>query len=328
MQSVPERTGKMYQDARLLPCYPTGFIRIFMANPFSTYGRLAQALPPAVGKSFYVVPSGSTLYSALSEQFPVDEDGVVRVYTDIASAISSCVTGRGDQIGIMPGTFTISTALAMSKSNVRLIGLGAPGTTILTASASDIIDLTGDGCEIANITFNLASTKIAIDMQGADYSNIHDCVFLSAVGGTASHFIFMNTTACNYNQIHDNRFISNLVVAGGAITQTSHITGLGIGNVIEHNVFVAGRVTTANAGAVTAGVVFAAAADAGNVVRWNSFTEFNGATFTAGINYGTTALGGSVMAYDNNLMLATAANAVVDGSNAANFANNIASGTV
>lgn len=299
-----------------------------MANPFSTYGRLAQALPPVVGKSFYVAPSGSTLFSALSEQFPVDEDGVVRVYTDIASAITSCVSGRGDVINVLPGTFTISTALAMSKNNVKLVAVGNLGTTVLTGSASDIIDLTGDGCEISGFTFNLASTKIAIDMEGADYSNIHDNVFLSAVGGAASHFIRMATTACNYNWIHDNRFISNLVVAGGAITQTSHITGLGIGNVIEHNVFVAGRVTTANAGAVTNGIVFAAAADAGNLVRWNSFTEFNGATFTAGINYGTTALGGSVMAYDNNLMLATAANAIVNGSNAGEFANNIASGTV
>ncbi len=165
-------------------------------------------------------------------------------------------------------------------------------------------------------------------MAGADGCDIHDNVFTSAVGGAASHFIQMLTTACNYNNIYDNRFISNLDVAAGAITQTSHITGLGIGNVIEDNTFVAGRVTTANAGAVTAGVIFAAAADAGNVVRRNEFTEFNGATFTAGVNYGTTAVAGSVMCTANNFMLATAANAVVPGSNAAEFANNIASGTV
>lgn len=299
-----------------------------MRNLFSKYGRVAKPAPIASGKAFYVVPSGSTLQAELSFMFPNDEEGVSRVFTTIASALSNCVAGRGDYIYVMPGTYTISTALVASVNDVHIIALGTPGTTILTGSAADVIDLTGDGVEIAGFQFNLASTKICIDMQGADGCRIHDNVFLSAVGGAGSNFISMNTTVCKYNQIYNNQFISNLVVSGGAITQAAHITGLGIGNVIEHNVFVAGRVTTANAGAVTAGVVFAAAADAGNLVRHNSFTEFNGATFTAGVNYGTTALGGSVMCYDNNFMLATAANAVVPGSNAGSFANNIADGTV
>jgi len=263
--------------------------------------------------------------------FPVDEDGVVRVYSgnsSIATALAQCVAGRGDVIYVTPGTYTISTAIAASVNDVHFTALGSPGSVILTASAADIFDVTGDGIEISGFRMNLATTKIAIDMVGADSCNIHDNVFLSAVGGAASHFILMETTACNYNWIHENRFISNLVVSGGAITQTSHVTGLGIGNIIEHNIFVAGRVTTANTGTVTAGVIFAAAADAGNVVRGNTFTEFNGGIFTAGINYGTTALGGSVIAVENNLMLATNTNAIVPGSNAAEFANNIASGTV
>ena len=297
-------------------------------NQFSKYGRSAQPLPLGSGKSFYVVPSGSALITELQTMFPVDEGGVVKVYTDIASAISAAVADRGDKIYLLPGTYTISTALAMSKADVSLIGLGTPGSVILAGSAADVIDLTADGVEIANVRIAIATTKIGIDMAGADGCRIHDCTFTSAVGGAASHFIRMATTACNYNKIYDNQFISNLVVTGGAITQTSHITGLGIGNVIERNTFVAGRVSTANAGAVTAGIVFAAAADAGNVIRENEFTEFNGATFTTGVDYGTTALGGSVLCTRNNFMLATAANAVVPGSNAGEFANNIASGTV
>lgn len=298
------------------------------ANAFSTFGRLAKPLSPATGKTFFVAPSGSTLIPALQDMYPVDEDGVTRVYTDIDSAINNCVANRNDYIYVLPGAYTITTALGMDVDGVHLIGLGGPGAARLTGSAADVMDLTADDCEIANLTITIASTKKGIDMVGADRANIHDCIFLSSVGGAASHFIHMNTTVCNYNWVHDNRFITNAVVSGGAITQTSHITGLGIGNIIEHNVFVAGRVTTDNAAAVTTGVLFAAAADAGNLVRHNSFTEFNGATFTAGVDYGTTALGGSVMCYDNNFMLATAANAVVNGSNAANFANNIASGTV
>lgn len=292
------------------------------------YGRLAKVMPPATGKAFYVVPSGSALIPDLQDLFVGDQDAISRVYTDIDTAIGSCVAGRGDYVYVLPGTYTITTAIAMDVNDVHLVGLGGQNMAIITGSGADCIDLTADGCEVTGFTFNLATTKKVIDMVGADRNWIHDNVFLSAVGGAASHFIHMNTTVCNYNRINDNRFLSNLVVAGGAITQTSHITGLGIGNVIEHNMFMAGRVTTANAGAVTTGVLFAAAADAGNLVRWNTFTEFNGATFTAGVDYGTTALGGSVIAVDNNLMLATAANAIVPGSNAAEFANNIASGTV
>jgi hypothetical protein len=216
----------------------------------------------------------------------------------------------------------------MSKDDVHLIALGSQGTTVLTGSSSDVIDLTGDGCEISGFQINIASTKIGLDMAGADGSSIHDNVFQSSVGGTASHFIRMATTACNFNRIYDNRFHTNLDVSSGSVTQTSHITNFGSGNLIEHNVFIAGRQTTANAGAVTTGVLCNTAADAGNIVRWNTFMEFNGATFTAGIDYGTTAVSGSMIQVENNFVLATAANAVVNGSNPAGFGSNIANGTV
>lgn len=298
-------------------------------NPFSKYGRLTRVLPgtPA-GKTFIVVPSGSALIPELQDQFPMDEDGVVRVYTDLATAVAAVTSARGDVVLVMPGAYTISTVVSSSANDWKLIGLGTPGEAMLTGSSASILTLTGDGVEVANIGFTIATTKKAITLTGADNCKIHDNLFLSSVGGAASHFIHMLTTVCNYNHIYDNRFISNLVVSGGAITQTSHITGLGIGNIIEHNLFVAGRVTTANNGIVTDGVVFAAAADAGNMVRHNTFTEFNGGVFTGGVTYGTTALGGSVICVENNFMLATAANAVVPGANAGEFANNIASGTV
>lgn len=294
----------------------------------SNYGQIATYLPLGLGKTFFVAPLSSALYADIQARFVSDLDGVPRLYTTIAAALAACVSGRGDKIFVLPGSYTIATAIAVSISDVSIIGLGTTGQVVLTGSAANIFNLTGSGIELAGFTLNLATTKKAIQMIGVSNSTIHDNVFLSAVGGTASHFIHMLTTVCSYNVIKNNRFVSNLDVSGGAITQTSHVTGLGIGNVIELNSFVAGRVTTANAGAVTDAVLFAAAADAGNIVRENDFTEFNGATFTAGIEYGTTAVAGSVLAIRNNLMLATAANAIVNGSNAGQFANNIASGTV
>lgn len=297
-------------------------------NPFSTYGQLAQLNPPGCGKLFILVPASSAHIPALQDQFPVDEDGVSRVYTTLATAVAAVVSGRGDVIACLPGTHTISTVVSSSASDFKLLAIGRPGQTVLTGSGASILTLTGNGVEVAGFTWNLATTKKCITLTGASGCDIHDNVFLSAVGGSASHFIHMLTTACNYNWIHDNRFISNLVVAGGAITQTSHITGLGIGNLIEHNFFVAGRVTTANAGAVTDGIVFIDAADTGNLIRYNSFTEFNGATFTAGVETGASTVSGAAFIVRNDFLLATAANAVVNTAGAAGFGNNVANGTV
>jgi hypothetical protein len=301
-----------------------------MRNLNSKYGHVAKTAPIGPAKAFFVVPSGSAILPETANHFVPDEEGVVRVYTDPASAIAAVVSGRCDNIYFLPGTYTITTALAAtSVDDVNLIALGTEGSTILTGSGANILNLTTcKGWNIRGFQWNLASTKKCIALVGCSGINIQFNTFLSAVGGAASHFIHMLTTASTYCRITDNRFISNLVVAGGAITQTSHITGLGIGHIIERNVFVAGEVTTANQGTVTTGILFANAADCGNVIRENSFTEFNSGVFTAGVDYGTTALGGSVLCHNNNFMLATAANAVVNGSNAGNFANNIASGTV
>lgn len=304
-------------------------------NQFSQYGRTARPLRPGVGKTFVVFPATSTLGTQVLYEWTQDENGFLTSFSDttgdgIAAALALCISGRGDQILLMPGTYTISTAIsATSKNDVHIMGLGTSGSVILNGSAASIFSLvTCSGWEFTNIQFNIASTLTAITLNGCNGFDIHGNTFLSAVGGSGSNFILMTTAACNYNNIHDNQFLSNLVVTGGVITQDAHITGLGIGNTIEHNTFMGGRVTTDNAGVVTNGILFNHAADAGNLVRFNSFTEFNGATFTNGVNYGTTALPGSVMAYANNFVLVTAANAIVNGSNSAGFANNIANGTV
>jgi hypothetical protein len=290
-------------------------------NGASSFGipLMGGATVPTTTGDFYFVSStsGSSGNDGLSSSAPL---------ATIAQALTRCVAGRGDTILVMTGhAETVATPIAMSKNDVRLLALGR---ATLTGSAADIIDLTASGCIISGFTFDIASTKIAIDMAGANQNIIVNNVFLSSVGGAASHFINMATTACNYNIISENRFISNLVVAGGAITQISHINGLGMGNTIESNEFVAGRVTTANAGAVTDAIVFLAAADAGNLIRWNSFTEFNGATFTAGVRTGASTLSGAAMIYENNFVMTTAANAIVNTAGSAGMANNIANGTV
>jgi len=298
------------------------------SNPFSKYGRLARLMPAGSGKLFVVVPSGSAIIPELSVAFPTDEDGVVRVYTSLSSAVGAVVSNRGDVVAVMPGSYTISTVVSSSANNWKLIGVGAPGAAMLTGSSASILTLTGDGVEVANMGFTIASAFKGITMTGADFCDIHDNLFVGVDGGTASHFIHMVTTACKYNRIRDNQFISALATTDASVTQTSHITGLGTGNLIERNVFVAGRTSTSNAGAVTDGIIFNAAADLGNTIRQNTFYEANGATFTAGINSGASAVSGSILPVRNDFLLGTAANAIVNTTGSAGFGNNVANGTV
>ncbi len=297
-------------------------------NPFSTYGRLARALPNVTGKTFVLVPSGSANIPEFQDQFPVDEDGVARVYTSPAAALAAVVSGRGDQILVAPGAYTISTVLASAATDFRIMGLGAPGAAMFTGSGASILTLTGTGVEIANLGFTIATTKKALTLTGASYCNIHDNLFYSTVGGTGSHFIHMLTTACTFNLIRNNQFISNHDSSAGAIVQTSHITLLGIGNLVEGNVFVAGRSSASNLGTVTDAILSNAAADQGNTVRLNTFYESNGAIFTAGVESGASSVSGSVFIVENNFLLATAANAIVNTTGSAGFGNNKVTGTV
>lgn len=299
-----------------------------MENPNSIYGKIAKQLPSVSGKTFVVVPAGSAVIPTLQELFPTDNDGVVRVYTDPDAALAACVTDRGDAVAFMPGSYTISTVLATSANNVKIVGLGRKGSARLVGSAASILTLTGDDCEVAGLGFAIASTKKAITLTGADRTHIHDNVFTSAVGGAASHFIHFLTTTSDYCVIEDNRFVTNLDVSGAGVTQTSHITLLSVGSTIERNVFVAGRLTTANAGAVTDGILVNDAASAGNTIRHNTFYEFNGATFTAGIESGASAVSGAILPVRNDFLLATAGNAIVNTTGSAGFGNNVANGTV
>lgn len=298
-------------------------------SAFSTYGRLAKQLGSTTGKTFVLVPSGSALIPDLNDQFPSDEFGVPRVYTSFASGsntiLGNTASNRGDVILVMPGSYTISTVATLSNSGVRIIGVGPMGGVTFTGSAANILTITGDNCEIANIRFVAASAFDAVNMTGADYCWVHDCMF-EGVGGSTSRCIEMLTTACNDNLIERCKFFSNLNTSSGTATQTAHITGLGSRNIIQDCTFQSHRTSTSNAGATTDCIVFSNAADIGNVLRRNTVYESNGATFTEGFDYGTSAL--DFLVHSNNFLLATAGNAIVNGGNSAGFDNNVGNGTV
>lgn len=305
-------------------------------NPFSTYGRFAKPLPPLVGKTFVIYPASDTLFPDIQAMYPMDEDGIVRSFADstgdgFTAALAQCVASRGDKILVLPGAYTLSDGVTISKNDVTIEGVCVAGRAVLTCSTADSFTITGDGVSVRNLKFVGAATLSNIVLTGSDNSVIENNIFLTAVGGSGSYFVEAKTTDNTNITIRGNRFESSAVVSGGTVTMSAHILASGTpaanGWIIEDNFFTSSRVTTANAAVVTVGVIFANAADFGNYVRNNLFAEVNGATFTSGVNTSTAVTASGVLITGNNFYLATATNAVVPGS-CVSFANNIADGTV
>lgn len=300
-----------------------------LKNLFSRYARLAKPEPLGAAKNFYVVPAASVLVPELANTFVVDEEGVVRVFTALETALANVVSNRGDVINVCMGSYAYtSTGISSAANGFVIRGAGPAGSVTISASAADTLTLTGDNWALENITLTSAGTFSSLVMTGCDNFDIKNCRFFTSGGGAGTYLIEMVTTANSIGKITNSSFTANLDVSAGAATVTALILGLGNRMNIEDCQFHARRQTTANAGAVTDGIVFANANDWGIVVKRCDFIEHNGATFTAGLEYGTNVTTGGVFPTMNNFLLGTAANAVVNGSNSAGFGNNMANGTV
>lgn len=294
------------------------------------YGKVARPILPVggAGKTFHVVSSAAAYVGEFFDYYKPDEDGVPRAYTDLATALAAVVSGRGDTIYVDPGTYTLTSGLSSSRSGFKIVGNGPPGSVVIAGSV-DLLTLTGDNIELRNLQFQNAATFSGLVLTGVDNLLVKDCNFLhSGAGGAGTYGVEMVTTA-NTNVVFDGcRLTANCDVSGGAVTVTALALGLGSKHLWNNCLFESRRQTTANAAAVTAGLVYAAAADWGDYVKGCTFVEHNGATFTAGLNYGTGVTTGGVFPTNCNFLLATAANAIVNGSNAEGFACNIANETV
>src|ERR1051325_9126450 len=127
-------------------------------NQMSRYGALSRVLPlmnPAA-KVFFVGPSAASWYADFGNIFPVDEDGVVRVHSSIANALSNCVASRGDVVLVLPGyTETVTAAITVSVAGVSIIGIGngALKPTITVNGTIDGFNVTAASVLIDNIAF-------------------------------------------------------------------------------------------------------------------------------------------------------------------------------
>lgn len=114
------------------------------------------------GKIFIVAKAGLTGRNEVSAMFPGSHnDGTVLMHETVTSALAQCTASRSDTIFILPGhTETVTSAIAVSKAGVRIIGLGEgllrPAFT--GNGTIDVFNITGANVLLENVAFPAPET--------------------------------------------------------------------------------------------------------------------------------------------------------------------------
>jgi hypothetical protein len=173
-------------------------------NQLSRYGAIAKALPFTFGKVFFVIDPDDAILPTVQETYPVDTDGVTRVYTSLASAYAACTSGMNDVI-VLDGnsTHVLTEMLDITKSRVHIIGLdyllgdrrlyGQSSKISLTgAVATDIHAVRNIGVRnsfsgIKFVASNTATETTGAFGEGGEYTVFRNCSFEGAKLSTTGY---------------------------------------------------------------------------------------------------------------------------------------------
>lgn len=183
-------------------------------NQLSRYGAISRTTPDLGpgAKLFLVCDSDDTTVGPLNlgAEFPVDNDGVVRVYTTIQAAVNAASAGRGDVVNILPGyDHTLGRADSWATAGVQVIGLGN-GTnrpTVRYASATDEVGIAANNVRVKNLRFLADADSVArgLDLDtGFSGAIVENCVF--DYDSNAMNFVTMLRVGQARAVIQDNEF--------------------------------------------------------------------------------------------------------------------------
>jgi len=117
----------------------------------------------------------SNSYSGLTPEEPL---------STIAQGVTNCVDGRGDTIVLLPGSVTVTTAIAMSKTDVTLSGVEPNGSInpsgiLVNANAIDGIAVTAANVVIEDLHFPASGVSAAASRidAGAAGLTVRNCTF-------------------------------------------------------------------------------------------------------------------------------------------------------
>lgn len=160
------------------------------------YGSFWGSVPDIGGRMFWVAPASTYTLEGQTYSSSDGHDGLSpeRALASVAQAITNATDSAGDVIVLLPGAHTAAASLAISKAQVKLIGLGGgsnwvrPRTTLTTSAADEVINVTAADVEIANLRIIAVTAQTAVDFTSAAHRlYIHDCSFdLTATANTAT----------------------------------------------------------------------------------------------------------------------------------------------
>lgn len=187
-----------------------------------TGGQLIKNRP---GAQVFWVGSTASSYVAYKGVTPSDgNDGLTpqRALATIQAGLDKCTAGRGDTVALLPGSWTVTAVLTMTKADVRLcaampVAWGAKSSAVIV-NATDVSTLTinADNCSIDGIYFDDNVATATASSQAVAIGNTAACTGVCV----QNCFIDMEGSDSDRNA---------LVVGDGTLIVTR--------SVIENNIF-------------------------------------------------------------------------------------------
>lgn len=197
-------------------------------NQLSRYGAISRVMPNLApgSKLFLVSDSDDTTVGPvnLAAEFPVDNDGVVRVYTTIQAANNAAAAGRGDVVAVLPGyDHSLTGADSWNTAGLQVIGYGNGNNrpTLRYTGAGGEVGIGASNIRVSNLRFLAAADSIAraVDIDSG-FNGITFDNNLFDFSAAANDFRVMLRVGSVRSLIENNRFIAqdSAPAAGRAIS--------------------------------------------------------------------------------------------------------------
>lgn len=232
----------------------------------SKFGTLWGAVPLTTGRVFWVAPS-SYYVDGRSYSASDNNDGLSpeRALASINQFVTLAIADAGDICMVLPGSYTISTTITLSKAGIKVFGV--PGGEVemhergtrtsrysaaLTGSGVDIFTVTAARVEIAFLHLVPASAKAGINLAADDF-NAHNLTWnITTAANTATFGISVTGASArprlanNYVYVQDNQ--------GPFLRCASATAGMDGGALMRSRIILAGTTAWDDVVEITTGV--------------------------------------------------------------------------
>lgn len=184
-------------------------------SQLSRYGAISRAVPDLApgAKMFLVCDSDDTTVGPLNlgAEYPVDKDGVVRVYTTIQAANNAAAVGRNDVALVMPGfSYDLAGADSWNTAGLQVIGLGQGKNApkIKYTATGSTIGLGASNVRVSNLRFQSGVSAVVRGLSldtGFTGQKVDNCVFEQDTVNT--NFKVMLRLASQNAVIENNQFL-------------------------------------------------------------------------------------------------------------------------